>query len=79
MTRSFETNNFLNYLFRNGIGFKLIPHGRHSSAKLESKHGIIRSILLGLQDASEQEFNANIGWCPTAVYISNSLYGNDMK
>lgn len=74
--KAFINKEFEQYCKDRDIKISPIPPQRHSKNAVESKHGIIRSIFLKLQEADPHTDLEMIA--VRAVTVSNDLYGNDV-
>lgn len=70
---AFDSDEFKEHLVRHGTEFRPIPSRRHSKNVLESKHGVIRNVFLGI--LQENDDNAQLS-ALQAVSISKDLYGS---
>ncbi len=74
--QAFANERFLQFLELYGIERRPIPARRHNKNVLESKHKVIRDILLRLENGSD-----DVGESLRAqqsIRISNDLYGNSV-
>ena len=60
-----------------GIPLQAVPPGRHSKNEIESKHNIIRSIFIRLEEAAGTEFDPKLA-AYKSVSILNDLYSNEI-
>ena len=79
---AFMKGAFMDFMNAFDITARPVPPGRHHKNPIESKHKVIRSIFLRLNESSDSGENSmnHVDRLEAirAVHISNDLYGNDI-
>lgn len=73
---AFNNEQFISFIHEIGSSFGPVPPRRHQKNVIESKHGIIRSIIIRLQHAQPERDNRRLAL--QVLSISNDLSGSDI-